>query len=105
MIPTAEELVERVRMAFAESGFPDVEVGTEGTMPDGWPVLYWRASPGPSLAVAWQAAWVAYEGHVPCWSCWGPNSGSNEAWVDCYSGHCHHPEGPARPPREELVRR
>ena len=103
-IPTPEEMVRRVKAAYAEAGWPEVGVQVYAAQPGGWPSfrVYGR-SPRPPAAVTWQAAWVVYEGHMPCWSCW--RSASRAAQDDCRAGNCHHPEGPARPPREELVRR
>ena len=100
-IPTPEEMVRRAKAAYAEAGWPDVQVRAAGRHPDGWPLIraYGLGSQAP-LAVTWQAAWTAYEGRIAFWSCW--NDPSLTVRDDCLAGRCHHPEGPARPPRELL---
>ena len=104
-IPTPEEMVRRVKAAYAEAGWPEVEVHAGGTSTDGWPrIRISITGPEPPDAVTWQVGWVVSDGKTECWSCWcDPKWGTVAA--DCRAGRCHHPEGPARPPREELVRR
>ncbi len=97
-IPTPEEMVRRVKAALAEARYPDADV-RECTplLSGGWPNVMMILCEVPEAAW-WQACWVAYEGRVACWACW-PDNDAND---DCLAGNCHHPEGPARPPRELL---
>lgn len=103
MIPSAEVVVERMKMALSEAGYPDAVVAHTGaSRRTGYPVFH---VPNVSLAVRWLAADIAAQslgypcGRPACWSCY---VGSRQDQRSCLTGNCAHPEGPARPPRELL---
>jgi hypothetical protein len=56
-------------------------------------------------AVIYMASYLTGE-QVACWACWHESIQSDDHTIGyaCFSGDCRHPEGPALPPRELLVR-
>lgn len=98
-VPSAEEMIKRIRTVFAELGWKDVElISADYPSYDGWPVIGVPYS--VPLAITWMAGDILYP-QISCWSCWlDPLEGP-----ECLEGRCAHPEGPARPPRELLKAR
>lgn len=107
VIPTADELIDRMNMALTDTGYPKIKEWRQSGETDfGWPVVviidsytdgHLMATP---LAVWWHVGNIAYEGRVACWSCWH----EEDKAPDCASGRCGSPDGPARPPKELLSR-
>lgn len=97
-VPSAEEVLRRLDMALAEAGYPSVVLTWWDTREDGWPQISSSIFATPD-AIWWQACDIAYEGRIPCWSCY-----NTPTYKECRSGNCAHPEGPSRPPKELLSR-
>lgn len=103
-IPSAEVVMERLRMALAEAGYPDVPLNHDGCHDvDGWPRVTSPTSAVRNPAVWWAANELVYP-RRPCWACWIAASKwrRSEPAASCELGNCTHPNGPARPPRELL---
>lgn len=98
-IPSADEVIARLRVALAELGYEGMEIWHEGLREDGWPILTTEGGVIPP-AIMWTAGELAFAGHIECWSCWSAHTGRA-----CSLGDCSHPDGPAKPPRELLVAR
>lgn len=101
-IPSAEIVIERLRIALAELGWDGLTLNPAGQSPGGWPhvkVTWHRGEEFPHLAIIWTAGNIVLP-KIACWACWSSDDVSI-AWR-CFDGHCQHPEGPARPPRKLL---
>ena len=101
MIPSAEVVMERLRMALAEAGYPDAVLMHSHDDPL---IITWLNNRTPAeLAAHWQAS-LLVSGPRSCWSCWLASGAWETRTVAarCINGDCQSPEGPARPPRELL---
>ena len=98
---TDAEVIRRTRICLFEVGYHDIDIQAIGRHPDGTVLL----GTGTDIkeAVGYQVGVLLCQSEtrpICCWSCW------RDSWqiaLDCQDGNCHHPEGPARPPREELL--
>jgi len=97
-IPSVGEVIDRMRAALAEMGYGDSVLEPDGSDDkDGWPMV--MGSGSIPRAVWWTACFLVYPS-MGCWAC-----DEDYRTQQCETGHCQHPEGPAKPPRELLVRR
>lgn len=81
-VPSAEVVMERLKMALAEAGYPNEDMWYEGeSRPDGWPLI-WFMNEAP-LRVWHRAAMLVYEGRVSCVDCW-----QTEHCYECQAGRC-----------------
>lgn len=93
------ELIRRTRICLFEVGYHDVRIEVIGRTFDGYGILGTTASIEPAVGYQVGMLLCTTEGRpMTCWACWLDDAGE-----DCRQGNCHHPEGPARPPREKLV--
>jgi hypothetical protein len=101
------ERLERVKMALAESGFPEeakeCSVGPAASNPNELTIFM---PPEVPLAIIWQTAKVTggVEDSIACWSCFEATRKYRDRsiTVDCMSGRCRNPGGDKEPPRELL---
>ena len=96
-IPSAEVVMERLRMALAEAGYPDAYLRHIGTDEWGWhDVSCYVSVSDPHW---WMACRIVYgpTRHAP----WGCRIAEGRTSKDCVLGLCSH-LGPALPPRELL---
>jgi len=106
---TPDEMIERVRMALAEAGYPDAHVGIYDH-PRGGAHYGWTRFPGTDHARAawWMVQQVVLRSveRTCCWACYLASSRCNDdrTGQDCSDGNCHNPDGPKLPPRELLRR-
>jgi hypothetical protein len=94
-----DQAIAFAKMALAEAGYPEVEPYWEGTYIREIPVI---GLPGAPLAVSWQIGTLVCPAEMACWTCY--LSADTDSQALCSEGDCRHPEGPARPPRELLMR-
>jgi hypothetical protein len=96
--------LEKVRMIFAEAGYPDAALtvlddGTIGVIADA------------PQAVLWTVGDMVDSQSMACWTCWldgathtDPFGGCDCERHRCTRGDCSHPDLPRRPPRAFLTR-
>lgn len=96
-IPSADEVIARLRVALAELGYGDAFLASEETW-GGWPDAVSDADEVPNH-IWWTACSLVYPTQ-PCWACYLMHESDA-----CIDGNCAHPDGPAKPPRELLVAR
>ena len=103
---TAEKQIRWTRICLAEIGLEHIHIQQIGRRADGVPVI--GTSDDISPAIGYQVGLLlSTKTSTPicCWSCYMEEyeTGATGAAEDCRQGHCRHPEGPKRPPREMLV--
>jgi hypothetical protein len=82
-----EILVERLRMALSEAGYPNAHVISANMMPDGVTPEVWVRNGDVPLDDWWRANKVV-QIQFPCWSCWSPVSGNVSRSWRCRQGLC-----------------